>query len=545
RHRLVALIDSDVGYANLCRLLSQLHRNTELDLPTSLPSFSEGLQFLLTDTTLAACLLATPSLSDRLWLALDPSTQSRSQILSLLRFSSQNRMPLTASGAGLFLHPGDLPTARLLAAIRLGTTYDNVPGHELPPPGAMLRRPEELARQLAEFSAAVANNRRLADRCEGFRLLPRQPVFPAFDAPGGELLRLCRAGAVRRYGASLPDGLEARLQRELLLIEKKNFTGYFLVVWDIVRFARGRNAPVAGRGSGASSLVAYLLGITNVCPLAHRIPFERFLNEGRQDYPDLDVDFCWRIRDEVIDYALGRWGDGRAAMVCTHGTFQPTSALRETAKAFGMSDEQISTVTREGEWEGGVVELGGKKTPPTAVGGRWGEGGRWGRIVELARGLEGLLHTISVHPGGIVIAPDGIDAHAPTQLAAKGVTVTQYDKDGVEAVGLVKIDLLGNRSLSTIRAATDLVASRTGERLDIESLPGGDGPTIAMLQAGDTIGCNQLESTAMRSLLRAIRPEGTGDLMKALALIRPGAASLGMKDAFIRRHRGLEPVPPI
>ncbi|MCY2928102.1 MAG: DNA polymerase III subunit alpha [Planctomycetota bacterium] len=337
------------------------------------------------------------------------------------------------------------------------------------------------------------------------------------------MLGLCRAGALRRYPAGPPEGFEARLERELSLIERKNFTGYFLVVWDIVQFARRRSAPVAGRGSGASSLVAYLLGITNVCPLAHRIPFERFLNEGRQDYPDLDVDFCWRIRDEVLDYALARWGGGRAAMVCTHGMFQTASAIRETAKAFGMSDEQISTVVKEGEWEDG----------------------RGSQIVELARWIEGLLHTISVHPGGIVIAPEGVDAHSPLQPAAKGVNVTQYDKDGVEAVGLVKIDLLGNRSLSTIRAATDLVAARTGERLDIESLPAGDGPTIAMLQAGDTVGCNQLESPAMRSLLRAIRPAGTADLMKALALIRPGAASLGMKDAFIRRHRGLEPVPPI
>ncbi|GAG29671.1 unnamed protein product, partial [marine sediment metagenome] len=164
-------------------------------------------------------------------------------------------------------------------------------------------------------------------------------MFPEFVCPGGlsaaqYLRRLCRDGLRRRYGPLPPEAPEVRLAKELHLIEKLGFAEYFLVVWDIVQHARRKRQPVAGRGSGASSIVAYALGITNVCPVTYDIPFERFLHEGRDDFPDLDVDFCWRIRDDVIDYAFRRWGEDHVAMVCTHTTFQPRSALRETAKAF-------------------------------------------------------------------------------------------------------------------------------------------------------------------------------------------------------------------
>ena len=386
---------------------------------------------------------------------------------------------------------------------------------------ACLRGADQLQEELSAFPAAVANNQRLAEECSAYRLLPRGPVFPKFPCPDGlsaeaYLRRLSTEGMKRRYGRAEP-AAAARLEKELNLIRRMGFCEYFLVVWDIVRYARERHVPVAGRGSGASSIVAYLLGITNVCPLAFDIPFERFLNERRGDFPDLDVDFCWRIRDDVIDYAFNRWGSDHVAMVCTHNTFGPSSALRETAKAMGLSDDRISRLDE--------ADLNG------------------GGIVRLSRRIVNLPHNLSVHPGGIVISPRTIDHYVPIQPAAKGVTVTQYDKNGVEDIGLVKLDLLGNRSLSTIRCACDLIATRTGRTIDIETLPPADPSTIAVLQAARTIGCNQLESPAMRHLLKALQPRHVRDVMKALALIRPGAASIGMKEVFIRRRRGLQPTP--
>jgi DNA polymerase-3 subunit alpha/error-prone DNA polymerase len=335
-----------------------------------------------------------------------------------------------------------------------------------------------------------------------------------------ELRALCEKGIAWRYAAS-PAGLRERLQHELRIITKLGFTDYFLVVHDIVRLSRKRGVPVAGRGSGASSLVAYLLGITNVCPLTFGIPFERFLHEQREDPPDLDIDFCWRIRDDIINEVFRRYGEHRVAMVSTHIHLQRRSAFRETAKAHGLSDVQISKFQRSGRFPGHPEFLD--------------------RIRADAESITGFPRHLSVHPGGIVIVPDRIDHHVPTEPAEKGVIVTQYDKDGVEEAGLIKIDLLGNHALSTIHEAVRIL----GNGLDVERLPDNDPATIRVLRSGGTLGCNQLESPAMRSLLRMMRPNSTHDVMKALALIRPGAANLGMKERFIRRARGLEPPGPL
>ncbi|HVE42923.1 MAG TPA: PHP domain-containing protein [Planctomycetota bacterium] len=388
---------------------------------------------------------------------------------------------------------------RLLSAIRQNELVAHVEG--LASPEAYLRN---------DLDAAPEDGR-IAESCD-WEFLPAPKVFPR-DQGGMERLRaLCRAGLPWRYPANPP--LE-RLERELGVIGKLGYADYFVVVHDIVTYSRARGLPVAGRGSGASSVVAYLLGITNVCPVAYDLPFERFLHEGRLDYPDIDVDFSWRVRDDVIAHVFERFGD--VAMVSTHITFQHRSAFREAAKAFGYSDEQVS-----------LLQRGRVNVPDRA------------KLERAAAAILGLPRHFSVHPGGVVLHPGGV---APLERAEKGVLVTQYDKETVEAAGLVKIDLLGNRALSTIRETVEIVERTTGARLDVERLPV-DEPAVRLLREARTLGCNQLESPAMRSLIRMMRPSDAKGLMKALALIRPGAASLGMKEAFIRRERGLEPVPP-
>jgi len=528
----VALVDSDTGYENLCRIITRIHGRLSDDrvagsvraLAGDVAELSAGLQFVVEDDALAEAMLTAGVGSDRLWLGIDPDTQARPQPACLADCSRRLGLPLVATGKALLACPQDAAAARLLACIRTGSTYDAPPSGELPHPQALLRSGERIRKRLGAFPDAISNNRRLAERCGEFRLLPRLPVFPKFDCPrslsaAAYLRQLCGHGLRWRYGRAVPDGACARLDQELRLIERKGFCEYFLVVWDIAKYARRQQAPVAGRGSGASSLVAYLLGITNVCPLAYGISFERFLNEQREDFPDLDLDFCWRIRDDVIRYAFDRWGDDHVAMVCTHNTFQPASALRETAKVFGWSNEQVSAL--RGDERRDDVR----------------------RIAAFSRRLLGLPHNLSVHPGGIVIAPRPIDRYVPIQRAAKGVRITQYDKDGIEDIRLVKLDLLGNRNLSTIRYACGMIHSRGGGRVEIDSIPADDPATIRLLRSGETLGCNQLESPAMRHLLQAMQPTCVRDVMKALALIRPGAASIGMKEVFIRRHRGLDPVP--
>ncbi|MHC4985135.1 MAG: PHP domain-containing protein, partial [Planctomycetota bacterium] len=525
---ILALIASESGYANLCQLITVVQNPDESQSIDLSKQSVDGLEIIVEDPALAEALMAMGCPAGQLWLGVDPACQSYAALRKLAAVAQTHDLPLVATAKALLASADDGRVARLLAAMRLQTTDATVPTHELPPSEAFLRTADQLAKQLTDWPEAIANNQRLVGKLSSFKLLPRQAVFPSFECPDGltptaYLKQLCRKGLTWRYPARPPAGWRERLRRELTLIETKGFSEYFLVVWDIVQYARRQGAPVAGRGSGASSLVAYLLGITNVCPLDCEIPFERFLNDLREDFPDLDIDFCWRIRDDVIDYATGRWGAGRVAMVCTHSTFQDRAALRETAKAMGFSEQQISKLGEMDQPE---------KNP------------RLLEAARLSRRLIGLPHNVSVHPGGIVMAPERLDRFAPLQPAAKGVRVTQFDKDGVEAMGLVKLDLLGNRSLSTIRASCDLIAERSSERIDPERVDTRDAATLAVLRAGDTVGCNQLESPAMRNLLRGLQPKGLKDVMKALALIRPGAASIGMKETFVRRHRGLEDPPP-
>jgi DNA polymerase III alpha subunit len=389
---------------------------------------------------------------------------------------------------------------RLLSAIRQNALVVQV--GDLAPPSAYLR----------EDLALGTDERDLLESC-AWDFLPAPKVFPR-DQGGMERLRiLTERGLARRYGASPP---RDRVERELGLIGTLGYADYFLVVHDIVAHSRERGLPVAGRGSGASSVVAYALGITNVCPIRFELPFERFLHEERRDYPDIDVDFSWRVRDEVLAHVFRTWPD--SAMVSSHITFQARSAFREAAKAYGYSDAQVDALRK------GRIDV-----PDRA------------RLEAAAAALLGLPRHLSVHPGGVVLHPDGV---APLVPAEKGVRVTQYDKDTVEQVGLVKIDLLGNRALSTIRETTELVERETGWRIDPEALPERDGAAEALLAEARTLGCNQLESPAMRSLIRKLRPRDAKGLMQALALIRPGAAAQGGKEAFVRRARGEEAVPP-
>ncbi len=560
-----ALVDSDAGYENLCQSISEL-RAMELEpeaatsaarpavvagngwapdgqagmlprpvspLTDVLERFGEGLELLCDDAALLAELLAVGVDRRRLHPAIDPASQSRRQLNALRELIEERNLQPVASAPSLTLGARHAEAARLLAAIRLRTTIGRVPPDELPHPRAHLRDPDTLGRQLADWPEAIEGNARIAKRCSRFRLLPREPVFPAFPTPDGSppadfLRKLCREGIARRYDDFPSEAVHERLQRELGLIEQLGFVEYFLVVWDIVQYARRRGAPVAGRGSGGSSIVAYLLGITNVCPIRYDIPFERFIHARREDFPDLDVDFCWRLRDEVIEYAFDRWGRDCTAMVSMHTTFQPRSAFRQAGKALGFSDDQLSRLAgRDGS-------TGRNQADQPAV----------SRIAKLAQSIRELPHVLSVHPGGIVIAPRGIRRQVPIERATKGVMITQMDKNGVEDMRLVKLDLLGNRNLSTVRYACDRIAERHGAAPDIEALPPADPATIERLRRGDTVGCNQLESPAMRHLLTMMQPSEVGDVMKALALIRPGAASIGMKEVFIRRLRGLEDTPP-
>ncbi len=452
-----------------------------------------------------------------------------------------------ASTAAHFADPAEYATFRLTTAMRRGVLLEQLPRVLPLTPDHHLVAPTELRRRFHDLPAAVYNGECLAELLHSDFLpreliLPQPRLRPSLDSVR-YLHRLCERGLRQRdLGADLE--ARSRLREELAIITATSLAGYFLVVRDITRWVRRRGHTMALRGSAGNSLVCYLLGITDVDPLRFRLPLERFLHPGRTDLPDIDLDFDWKVRDEVIDHVFHRYGAAHVARICTHLFLQPRSAFREAAKLHGLSDEQVSELltTLPENVEDLMQTRNVDNAPPRFP----LEPARWPRLLNDARRLLGRPHHLSLHPGGVVVTPGPIEDYVPLEWAAKGVVVTQFEKDAVERVGLVKIDLLGNRALATVdeakrwAAADALPCQVAAKRVQFD-----ERIVIDLLQRGDTMGVNQLESPAMRHLLIQMRPRNVEDVVQALALIRPGAALIGAKACFVRRRRGLEPRKPL
>jgi DNA-directed DNA polymerase III PolC len=404
---------------------------------------------------------------------------------------------------------------------------------------------------------------------------PRSPTTPVEDSERATQFTTHHSPFVTHHSPlTTHSAARQRLDEELHIIRQRGLAGYFLIVRQIAREARRRRFSMALRGSAGNSLICYLLGITDVDPLRFGLPLERFLHAGRLDLPDIDLDFDWRERDEIIASVFERYGAAHTAMISSHLFLQPRSAFREAAKVHGLSNEQTSQLIetllqrvegffeedketgRQGDRE---IRRQGELRPeqesndlpvslspslpfsPSPPPSFPLERERWPRLLADARRLLGRPRHLSVHPGGIVITPGPIESYVPLQRAAKGVVITQFEKDAVEQIGLVKIDLLGNRALSTVSEALRRL-DPVNRDIILHATERDDEATLKLLQAGDTLGVNQLESPAMRHLLIQMRPRNMHDVIQALALIRPGAASIGAKEKFIRRRRDVEPV---
>ena len=411
----------------------------------------------------------------------------------------------------------------------------------------------ELAAAFADCPQALANAGALAAECR-FAFEWGTFHFPSYPTEDGEsafamLWRVAFEGLAARY-RPLPTEAIRRLQEELAVIEEKGFADYFLAIRDIADWARARHIPSVGRGSAANSLVSFCLGITHVDPLAHKLFFERFLNRERADAPDFDLDFCWRRRDRVLEYVYERFGAERVAMIATFCRLGARGALREVARALGVPDREISRVTRRVPHFSSVEMLQELRETLPECRGLPLDRPPWDEVVRLALSIDMYPRHISVHPGGIVIGPGPIDRWVPRQMSAKGLVVTQFDMHPVEDIGLVKIDLLGNRGLSAIADLCDLLREREGveirwaldEDAEGDVNPFRDPATRRLMREGRTMGCFYIESPSMRALLRKLSCDTFEMLTAASSIIRPGIADSGMMDAFIRRFHGEEPV---
>jgi DNA polymerase III alpha subunit len=406
----------------------------------------------------------------------------------------------------------DIEIAKVLARIRQLGTAGLRPGED--GDFRTLRLVKDIEQEFRSCPRALANADRLVEQCS-LRLLGGQPILPRIAFTHGrsadrELFRLCHLGLAGKYRPA-GHAVIQRLEYELATVRKNGFSDYFLVVHQIIDFAKRNQIPVEVRGSAAGSLISYVLGFTRVCPLENRLYFERFMNPGRTDCPDIDIDLCWRRRDEVIRFCYEHWGFERVAMVCNVNRYRLRSAIRDVGRALGLEPVQIHQLSREGKI---------KRTSPLYL---------------LAEKLVDIPRHLGVHCGGIVVTPGPVCEIAPLERANKGVIIMQYDKEAAEAVGLVKIDLLGNRSLSTVHEAIEIIHSGPSGNAPLTFDPD-DGPTARMLSAGDSLGVFQSESPGMRQLLCGLKVKNKKDLAIALSLIRPGPASGGMKSEFIERH---------
>ncbi len=554
----VCLARDREGYANLCRVITARQLDENFSLADALVRRQEGL-FILTADAVLLRRLAGAIEGGRLFHEIryfaDPAQP---------RFEGA---PPVATNNVHFVSPGGREMHRLLTAIRKNKLLSEVGPEEIAPPDAWLKSADEMARRFSGSALgreAIANARRIADACN-LQLETGKPIFPKFfplkeippelaahsiqlGAARTALRKLALHGMRERYPKSAPRSahddpapeVARRLDYELAVIDDLHFSEYFLIVWDIVNFAHRKGIPIVGRGSAANSLVAYCLGITGADPLAHDLCFERFLNRSRTDCPDIDLDLCWRRRDEVINYVYARYGADRVAMVSNHNTYQARSAFRDVARVFGLPIEEINRLSAMLPHYSAESIRDAKELFPEARDFPL-DREPYRTIVARAEAMDGFPRHLSIHIGGIVIGDRPLTDYLPLERATKGIVVTQFEMNAVEAIGLVKIDLLGHRSLSLIADTVVAVQRNRGEAVLLTQIPDGDRETAALLRAGRTIGCFQIESPGMRSLLQMIRAESRLDVIHALSLIRPGPSGSGMKERFVRRRLGEEP----
>jgi DNA polymerase III alpha subunit len=544
--RYVAIACNQAGYENLCRLITERHMAGSFDLAEAAGRCQYGLVFLVEDASVLA----------RLARCVEPARlraeigdygddASRGRSYRLLESAAALGIEPVASHAAYFAAPGDHPLHRILRAVVLNQLASRMVPEELVPPGAWLAPVEHLRDRLGRYGKRpIRNAERLIEQCD-LKLPLGVPHFPKVPLKDGETAcaRLCRLvweGLARRYKRVPPEAVP-RLKHELHVITKMGFADYFLVVHEIVQFARSRNIGCVGRGSAADSLVTYCLGISDVDPLRYKLHFERFLNESRTDYPDIDLDFDWRRRDEVIRFVYEHWGADHVAMISTQHFYKARSAFRDAARALGMPTEKLNRLTGQLPCDEADNLRRAIATMPECRHFPM-QDPQVARAVRIAERLAGLPRGLSVHVGGVVISRRELVCYSPIQPATKGIAITQYDMRAIEKVGLVKIDLLGHRSLAILADALDLVQRNHAVRVDLPSLPEDDPDTARVLASGRTIGCFQIESPGMRQLLQMLQAKDLQDVIHGLSLIRPGPSASGMKERFVKRKRGLEPV---
>jgi DNA polymerase III subunit alpha len=470
-------------------------------------------------------------------------------------FAKEFGLELVATNDCHYIHQTDSGYHDALICIGTGSLVSDENRMRYYGDGYYLKSAEEMKKLFKDFPKAIRNTIEIAERCN-LELDFSKTHLPIFDPPQSKnqdtyLGELCFDYLKAKMGGALTDIYEDRLKYELGLIKKMGFAGYFLVVWDFIRYAKENQIPVGpGRGSAAGSLVAFALGITSIDPIKLDLIFERFLNPERISMPDIDIDFCYERRDEVIEYVRKKYGQESVAHIITFGTMAARAVIRDVGRVMGISYQDVDRLAKLVPAELDItIERALKMEPKLRDLAASDE--RVKQLMETSKALEGLSRHASTHAAGIVISDGPLHDHCPLFKANDQIT-TQYDMGAVEKIGLLKMDFLGLRTLTVVDKARKLIARIHEKEIEIENLPLDDAATYEMLGKGGAIGVFQLESSGMRDLLRKMKPTRFGDIVALLALYRPGPLGSGMVDDFIRRmhnsalikydHPALEPI---
>jgi error-prone DNA polymerase len=538
------------GYSNLCRLLTLAHADQPKgEARTGLATVAEhrGDLFYLSAT------------DDQQRLHSLQEALGKENVFSELHHHLRPEDPWLLEGRAAMarqcgapcvatnqVHYHDRERRRLydvLVAIRHRATLDEARPHLFPNSEHCLKGGDEMRPLFKGHAEALAMPWEIAKECD-VDLDFRKVRFPGYPVPKGEtpfsfLYKLCFEGVRERY-RPITLAVTQRLQRELEVIEKTGLAEFFLINWDLMRFAREHGVPGQGRGSAADSIVAYVLGITRVDPIEHNLLFERFLHEEMTSTPDIDIDFSTEHREQVIQYVYDKYGWERTGMVCNVVTFQPRMAIRQVGKALGFSAELLDRLAKGVDrWFSEDVEdsMTGAVPPPDL------RPQSWQQFLDLCREVQDFPRHLSIHNGGMLVTGEPLVDIAPVEPATmEGRRVVQFNKDDVEDLGLIKMDMLGLRTLSVVAEALELIGDRTGVRPDLDQLALNDPQVFEMCSAADTIGVFQIESRAQMQTLPRTRPQSFNDLVVEVAIIRPGPIQGNAVHPYIRRKQGRERV---
>lgn len=461
----------------------------------------------------------------------------------LLKIHKELDIPLVVTNDVHYVRREDAENQDVLLAIQTGKTVDDPGRMKFQSEELYLKSLEEMNLLFGELPQAIQNTVEIANRCNvgmdfGKYFLPHYAVPEGYNADT-YLEELCHRGARKIYG-DLSDEVKKRMEFELGVIKQMGYSAYFLIVWDFIHFAKRNGIPVGpGRGSAAGSLVAYSLGITNLDPLKYSLLFERFLNPDRISMPDIDVDICYERRGEVIDYVVQKYGADRVAQIITFGTMAARAAIRDVGRALNMPYGDVDKVAKLVPTELHVtIEKALNDAPELKE--LYDQKPEIKKLIDTASALEGMPRHASIHAAGVVITKDPLTHYLPLYKASDGPVTTQFSMGTVEELGLLKMDLLGLRTLTVISDAVRSIPASTGEELDIDLIPIDNPATYEMLGRGETSGVFQLESSGMRAILRDLKPEVFEDIVALVALYRPGPLGSGMVDDFIKNKHGIK-----